>query len=175
MSLLEHNLTKAHLMTVLLPASGRSSLEREDGSTAPQDAKSVLLVLLVESEPAGQADNTSLDALALEPLGSIDSDGNLTTRANDGKVLVLLLDEDVTTTGGLFDGRTFQVGEVLAGKGEDGGSGLGGDGDVVGSGGFVTVGRTPESKVGGGTEVDESLDRLVRWAVLAETNGIVGS
>lgn len=108
-------------MTVLRPTSSRSRLEREDGSSAPQNTEPIFLVLLIESKPAGQADHASFDPLSREPLSSIDSDVDFTSGADDSEVFILLLNGDVTATGGLFDGRSFQVGQVLARKRENGG------------------------------------------------------
>ncbi len=49
------------------------------------------------------------------------------------------------------------------------------DGDEVGTGHLVTVGRAPEHEVGDGTESDGSLDRLVGGTVLTETDRVVGA
>lgn len=96
-------------MTVLLPASGRSSFKGENRGATPQNTEFVLLVLLVEGEPAGQTDDTGLDALRLEPLGSINGDSDFTTSANDSEVLILFFHENVATADGLFKGGALQI------------------------------------------------------------------
>ena len=62
----------------------------------------------------------------------------------------------------------------MARKGEDGRCGLRLKSDEVSGGSFVTVSRTPDVNVRSGTEVGESLDRLVGRSVFSKTNGIVG-
>lgn len=79
-------------MTVLLPTSGRSSFQRKNWGTAPQDTESVFLILLVKGEPARQADNTGLDAFCLEFLGGINRNIDFTTSADNSKGLILFLD-----------------------------------------------------------------------------------
>jgi hypothetical protein len=70
--------------------------------------------LLTEDLEARKRGNTSGDALLLEELSGLDSDGDLGTGGDDGDVGVLGLDEDVTTLVGLLDGGTGELGEVLA-------------------------------------------------------------
>lgn len=82
--------------------------------------------------------------------------------------------QDIPALYGLLESGALEVGQVLAGEGEDGGSGLGGDGPEVGGGGLVAVGGSPEGEVGDGAEVGAGFDRLVGGAVFAETDGVVG-
>lgn len=51
---------------------------------------------------------------------------------------------------------------------------LGEDGNEVRSGSLVTVGGSPEGQVGGGSQPSGSLDRLVGWSILTETDRVVG-
>jgi len=179
-------------MGVLLPSEGldaivsdtsvlntnethRESLDRQYGSTTPEHAQLVALLLPIEDRPRGEGDNPGLDSLPLEFRSSLEGNSDLTSTTNNCEVLTLHLVDDVSTLGCPLDRRSLEVREVLARKGEDGGSGLGFESDKVGSGGFVTVGRTPDVDVGSSTEVGESLDRLVGRTVFSKTDGIMGS
>jgi hypothetical protein len=171
----------------LSPAERGVSLNGNDGSAVGEDRKLVVVRLLTEDLEARKGGNTSGDALLLEELSGLDSDGDLGTGGDDGDVGVLGLDEDVTTLVGLLDGGTGELGKVLAGeatsaRGEsvqaegeaegeenarkDGGSVGGGKSHVVRGGGLVTVSGAPDVAVGEGAEVSDSLDRLVSRAVL---------
>ena len=118
-------------MAVLLPSDGltaasapissnysqithRKCLQRQNGCSAAQDAEPVLLILLVERQPAGQADNAGLDAPRLELVGGLQSNADLASGADDGEVLILLVMENITAAGSFLDGGTNQVGQVLA-------------------------------------------------------------
>lgn len=79
-------------MTVLLPTSGRSGLKGKNRGTTPQNTEPVVSVLLVESEPARQTDNTGLDTLCIELLGSFNRDVDFTSGADNSEGLILLLD-----------------------------------------------------------------------------------
>ena len=81
--------------------------------------------------------------------------------------------DDVSTLRRPLDRRSLEIWKVLARKGEDGRSGPRLESDKVGSGGFVTVGRTPDVDVWSSTEVGESFDRLVGRSVLSKADGIM--
>ena len=163
------------LVSVSLPAHGAHDLNRQRGDTVGQNAEAVLLRLSIENLKAGKRDNAGLDVVLLtEFLDGVNADADLGTGGDEGDVGTFLLVEDVSTLDGLVDGRTLELGKVLAGQGKDAGSVLGGEGDVVGSAGLVAIGRAPHHHVGQSTEVGEDLNRLVGRAVLTKTNGVVG-
>ena len=64
---------------------------------------------------------------------------------------------------------------VLSGVGHDGRSVLGLDGNEISGGSLVTVGRSPEGKVGGSSQPSGSLDRLMGRSVFSKTDRVVGS
>lgn len=163
------------LVGVPLPAHGAHDLNGQRGNTVGKDGEPVLLGLEVEDLEAGHRDDADLEVvLLLELLGGINADADLGTGGDKGDVGTLLLVKNVTTLGGLLDGRTLKLRKVLAGEGDDAGGVVGGESGVVAAAGLVTVGRAPDHAVGEGTEVGESLDRLVGRAVLTETDGVVG-
>lgn len=162
------------LVRVLLPAEGGHDLDGKGRDAVGDDGELVVLGLGVEDLSAGHGDNTSLEVLLLEGLDGLETDADLGTSGDEGDISLLVLKSDVTTLDGVLNGGALKLGKVLAGKGQDGGSVLGGEGDVVGSGGLVAVSRAPDHHVGQGTEVGKSLDRLVGGAVLTKTDGVVG-
>ena len=162
------------LVGVLLPSESGHDLDGKGGDTVGDDGELVVLGLGVEDLSAGHGDNTSLEVLLLEGLDGLETDADLRTSGDKGDVGLLVLQSDVTTLDGLLDGGALKLGKVLAGKGQDGGGVLGGEGDVVSGGGLVTVSRAPDHHVGQGTEVGKSLDRLVSGTVLTKTDGVVG-
>ena len=83
--------------------------------------------------------------------------------------------QDVSTARCSLDARAFEIRQVLTGEGQDRGRLARLQGDKVSGRGLVTVCWAPEMEVRYGTEVDGGFNRLVRRAVLAKTNGIVGS
>lgn len=161
-------------MSVAFPADGGHDLNGQGGDAVGKDRKAVLLGLEVEDLAARHGDDTSLDALLREELGGVDGNAHLGTGGDEGDVGTLNLVQDVATLAGLLDGRAVKLGKVLAGESNDAGGVLGGQGDVVGTAGLVTVGRAPDHAVRKGTEVSEGLNRLVGRAVLAQTDGVVG-
>jgi len=84
-----------------------------------------MFILLVEGQPTWQRNNAGLDTRRLELAGSLDSDGDLGSTADDGEVSLEFLMEDVSATDGLLNARALEVGEILAGEGKDRGSPLG--------------------------------------------------
>lgn len=58
-------------------------------------------------------------------------------------------------------------------EGKDGGGGGALESDEVSGRGFVTIGRTPEINVGGGTEMSGGFNRLMSGTIFTETNGIM--
>lgn len=155
--------------------SYRKSLQRQNGSTAPQNTQSVLLILLIEDQPTRQAYDPGLDSLCLEFPSRLDGDADLATTTDDGQILVRLFMHDIPASESALDGRAFEVGQVLSGKRQDRRSFGGMKGSVVRRGSLVTVGGTPESEVRDGTEVDSGFNRLMRRSVLTKTDGIVRS
>lgn len=163
------------LVAVLLPSESGHGLKRHGGNAVWDDAEPVVLVLDVEDLDARHRNDTASEVvLLLEDLDGLEGDGHLGTGGHDGHVGVLGIESDVTTLGGRLDGAALDLRQILAGESEDGRSRLGGERDVVGGTGLVTVGRTPHHAVGEGTEVSKSLDRLVGRSILTETDGVVG-
>lgn len=163
------------LVRVALPTHGGGRLDGQCRDAVGDDLQSVRLVLRIEDLEAGDGDNTGNDAvLLLQVLGGIDTDAHLGARGNDGDGSVRSLQDDVATLEGILDGGVLELGQVLAGEGEDGGGVLGGQGGVVGSAGLVAVSWTPDHAVGQGTEVRQGLDRLVGRTVLSQTDRVVG-
>lgn len=159
------------LVSVALPAHGAHDLNGQRGDTVGKDRQAVLLVLEVEGLEAGHGDNASLDVLLLlEVLGGVDGNGNLRTGRNQGDVSTLNLVQDVTTLGGLLDGRALELGKVLTRQSNDARGVLGSQADVVSTTGLVTVSRSPDHGVGESAEVSKSLNRLVSRTILSETN-----
>lgn len=171
------------------PSEGGVGLDGEDGVTGRKDAELVLLGLVVlksarvvacglstthEDLNARHRDDSDLESALSELLGSLDTKGDLGTSRDESQVGVLNILQNVTTLGSLLDGRVGELGQVLSGEGEDGGSVLGKDGDEVRGRGLVAVSRSPEGKVGGSSEPSGSLDRLVGRSVLTETDRVVG-
>jgi hypothetical protein len=163
-------------VSVTLPAHGGSGLDREDRDTVGEDLELVLLVLGIEDLEARDGDDTSNDVvLLLEVRGCLDGDADLRTGGDDGDGGVGGLDSDVGTLQGSLNAGVLKLRQVLTGKGQNAGRVLGGDSGIVGSASLIAVGRTPDHAVGEGTEVSQSLDRLVSRTVLTQTDGVVGS
>lgn len=163
------------LVGVAFPAHSGHDLNGQRGDAVGQNREAVLLALGVEDLEARHRDDTGVNiVLLLQVLGGINTDADLGTSGDESDIGVLDLVQDVTTLDGLLDRGTLKLRQVLTGEGEDGRSVLGGQGDVVGSGGLVAVGRAPDHVVGESTEVGEGLDRLVSRTVLTKTNGVVG-
>ena len=161
-------------VSVALPAHGGQSLDGQMGDTVGQNREAVLLALGVENLEAGHGDNTGLDALLGKLLDGIDSDGSLGASGDKSDLGTLNLLQDVTALGGLLNGSSLKLGQVLARQSDNAGSLLGGQSNVVSSAGLVTVSRAPNHAVGEGTEVSKSLNRLVSRTVLSKSNGVVG-
>lgn len=173
------------------PSHGDTSLDTEDGDAVGEDGETVLRVLLVKELPTGHTDET--DGLALEDglVEGLETDLDFTSGRNDDDLGLggddrgrrrgrgvrrglKGVEEDVGATGDEVDRGRGDLGKVLAGEGEDSGTGLLLDGDGVGTSGLVTVSRTEEKEVGGGSAEEELLDRLVSGTVLTETDTVVG-
>lgn len=163
-------------MRVLLPAEGRHDLDRQRGDAVGDNAEAVLLGLSIEDLNARHRDNTGLQVLVvLEELDGLQADADLGTSGDEGDVGLLVLKSDVTTLDGVLEGRVLELGQVLAGESENAGGLTAGESHVVGSRGLVAISRAPDHHVGQGTEVGKGLNRLVGRAVLAKTDGVVGS
>jgi hypothetical protein len=163
------------LVAVSLPAQGGHDLNGEGRNAIGEDGEAVLLRLGVKDLETGDGDNTGLDAVVVqEVLGSVNSDTNLGTSRDESDLSTLNLLQNVTTLDGLLEGRTLELRKVLARQSNDARGVLGGQGNVVGSASLVTVGRAPDHVVGEGTEVSQSLNRLVSRTVLTKSNGVVG-
>jgi hypothetical protein len=76
--------------------------------------------LLVENQPAWQANDPCLDTFRLELGSSFKGDADFTTGADNGQVFIDLLMQDVTTTNSPLDRGSFQVRKVLTREREDG-------------------------------------------------------
>jgi hypothetical protein len=161
---------------VALPTHGGAGLDGQHGDAVGEDLETVGLVLGIEDLEARNGHNTGSDTvLLLEICGSLDGDADLGTSGDNGDGSVGGVNSDVTTLQGALDSGELKLGQVLAGQGHDGRGVLGGQGRVVGSAGLVAVSGTPDHAVGEGTEVSQSLNRLVSGAVLTQTDGVVGS
>ena len=171
------------------PTEGRVGLDRQDRVAGWENAELVLGALAVltlathtkeaigethEDFLAWHGDDSDLEALLSELAGSLNTKRNLGTGGDKGQVGVLSILENVTTLGSLLDGRVGELGKVLSGEGENGRGVLGEDGNEVRGGSLVTVGRSPEGDVRGGSEPSSGLNRLVRGSVLTETDRVVG-
>jgi hypothetical protein len=164
------------LVRVALPTHSGAGLDGQHGNAIGQDLETVLLGLDIEDLEARDGHNTGSDTvLLLEVGGSLNGNADLRTSGDDGDGSVRGVDGDVTTLQGALNGGELKLGQVLAGESHDGRSVLGGDGGVVGSAGLIAVSGTPDHAVGEGTEVSQSLNRLVSGAVLTQTDGVVGS
>ena len=152
----------------------RERLDRQDGRTAAEHAKPVLGRLGVEDGPARQADDAGLDALRVERDGRLERDGHLGARGDDGKVLALHLGHDVAALERAVERRALEVRQVLAREREDGRRLRARERRVVRGRRLVPVRGAPEVEVRRRAEVDRGLDRLMRGAVLTETDGVVG-
>lgn len=163
-------------MRVLLPTKGGHDLDGHGWDTVWDDRQAVVLVLGIEDLNARHGDNTGGDALVvLEVLDGLKTERDLGTSGDEGNLGVLVLKSDVTTLDGLLEGGALELWKVLAGEGEDRWGLVAGKGNVVGSRGLVTISWAPDHHVWQSTEVSEGLDRLVGWAILTKTDGVVGS
>lgn len=164
------------LVGVALPTHGAESLDGENGDTVGENLEAVLLGLGIEDLEARNGHNTGSNTVLLLEVGSgLNGDADLGTSGDNGDGSVGGVNSDVTTVESVLEGRELKLGQVLTGQSHDGRSVLGGDGRVVSSGGLVTVSGAPDHAVGEGTEVSESLNRLVSGTILTQTDGVVGS
>lgn len=164
------------LVRVALPTHGAKSLDGQHGNAVREDLEAVFLGLGIEDLEARNGDDAGSDTVLLLEVGSsLDGDADLGTGGDDGDGSVGGVNSDVSTVESVLHGGELKLGQVLTGQSHDGRSVLGGDGGVVGSGGLVTVGGTPDHAIGEGTEVSQGLNRLVSGTVLTQTDGIVGS
>lgn len=163
------------LVRVAFPAHGGEGLNGQDGDTVGEDRESVFLALGIKDLEAGNGDNAGGDVvLLLEVGGSLDTDADLGTSGDEDDVGVGSGKDGVTTLQTVLDGGVLQLGQVLAGEGQNAGGVVGGQSRVVGSAGLVAVSRAPDHHVGQSTEVSQSLNGLVSRAVLTQTDGVVG-
>lgn len=162
------------LVGIPLPAHGAHDLNGQGWDAVGQDGQAVVLGLGIEHLEARDGDDTGLDALLLQLLDGVDADAHLGSGGHQGDLGTLDLVQDVATLGGPLDRGALELRQVLSGQSQDAGGVLGGEGNVVGGAGLVTVGRAPHHAVGQGTEVGQGLDRLVGRAVLTKTDRVVG-
>ena len=81
----------------------RESLDGQDGSTTPEHAQLVALLLPIEDRPRGEGDNPGLDTLRLEFRSSLKDDRDLASGTDDRQVLALFLVNNVSTLGRPLD------------------------------------------------------------------------
>jgi len=74
------------LVGVLVPSGSAVSLDGHDGGTVGQDRESVLLVLSVEDLETRSRDDSGLDTLLLQLLGSVVDEVDLGTSRDQGDV-----------------------------------------------------------------------------------------
>ena len=74
------------LVGVLVPSVSAVSLDGHDGGTVGQDRESVLLVLSVEDLETRSRDDSGLDTLLLQLLGSVVDEVDLGTSRDQGDV-----------------------------------------------------------------------------------------
>lgn len=92
---------------VFRPTRGSHDFNGHDWSTVWEDTQLVFLRLLVESVEVWQGDNLGLDTLGSQYWDGVNGKRDFGTGGNDDNVSVGLVDQSITTLGGLFDGRTF--------------------------------------------------------------------
>ena len=164
------------LVSIALPAHGGGGLNRQDRDVVREDLELVGLVLRVEDFEARNGDNADSEAvLLLEGGGGINTDVDLRAGGDEGEGGVGSLQHGVSTLQGTLNSGALKLRQVLTGKGQNAGGVLGGQRRVVSSAGFVAISRAPDHAVGQGTEVGQSLNRLVSRTVLTQTDGVVGS
>lgn len=91
------------LVRIAVPAKHVVGLDGEDGVARRKDRELVLLGLGLEHEPAGERDDSRLDAGLGEDLGGLDGDGNLGSGRDEGDVGVGLLVDDVSSLDTVLD------------------------------------------------------------------------
>jgi len=162
------------LVRVLLPSEGGHGLKGHGWDAILDDGHAVVLALGVKDLNTWHGDDTGVKTvLVLEDLDGIDGNTDLGTGGNNADVWLLVVNGNVTTLGGLLDGGSLELRQVLASEGEDGWGVLAGQSNVVHGRGLVTVSWTPDHHVWQSTVVSKSLDRLVSWTVLTKTDGVV--
>ena len=135
--------------------------------------------LALEDFPARHGDDANLLAFGFEFSASLARELELGTGTDEDAVAGFAgggaLD-DVRTLGGAFQRGTRKVRHDLAGEGQGGRGTLHGvlDGELVAAGGLVAVSRAHHVHARHGAEGRDVLNRLVRRAILTDTNGIVG-
>lgn len=151
------------------------SFNGQDRCAAPEDGQLILLGLAVEDRPARQGDDTDLEALIGQFLRRLQDDADFASSGDECEVLLLDLVNDVTALERVLERGVFEVGKVLTGETENRGGLLASESAVVSGRGLIAISGAPNIDVGGGTEVEDGLDRLVGRAVFTETNRVVSS
>lgn len=108
------------LVRVAVPAEHVVGLDGEDGVARRKDRELVLLGLGLEHEPAGERDDSRLDAGLGEDLGGLDSDGNLGSGRDEGDVGIGLLVDDVSSLDTVLDLEGVTSREESQSKREEG-------------------------------------------------------
>ena len=166
---------------VLGPAEGGTGFDG-DGLGAHGSRQDRVLVgggLALEGLPARHGDDANLLALGFEFGASLAREFKLGTGTDEDDVASLARGDtldDVRTLHGTFHGGTRKVRHDLAGKRQGGRGTVHGvlDRLLVATRGFVTVSRAAHVHTRHGAEGRDVLNRLVRRAILTDTNGIVG-
>ena len=164
-----------------LPAKGRAGFQRDLGHAGRQDRGAILGGLRLEEFPAWQADDAHADAFAGELLRRLVDDVQLAACADEhdlyavGRVLV----EDVAALERILRraqtvGRTVVGGQVLAREGQRGRAARVEQRSPPRLARFVGVTGPDDRHVGHGAQCGQVLDGLVRRAILAQTDAVVG-
>ena len=99
------------------PAVGSHDLDTQNRDAVWQDALLVVSGLVVEGVEVWQGHDTRWQASSGKLLGGVDSKGDLGTGGGQDQSGVLDVGQDVTTSGGLFNGGAFQLWDALSGQG----------------------------------------------------------
>ena len=164
----------------LLPAHRNPGFDGEaGGDVRGQDGVLIFGILLFEEFPTGEGDKADVDAFCHQGIPGFDDEADFGAGGHEDEFRVAFaqIREDVRAlvqTAGRGKHIPVEGGNVLAGEGEGGGAVAAQDGGFPGFGGFVGVGGAEGDEVGDGAEAGEVLNGLVRGAIFAEADAVVG-
>ena len=161
---------------VTRPAQRDPGLDRDRRHVVGQHARAVGVVLCVEELPRGQRHDPGRNAAGGERLGRGDRDGDLGAGGDDDRGGVIGVVHDVAAAGDALDrtlgGRGEHRGVLTAEDQRDRAGAV--DDDLPCRGDLVAVRGADDGQVGDQPQRHDVLDRLVRGAVLADADGVVG-
>eukprot|EP00968_Pinguiococcus_pyrenoidosus_P004601 scaffold301_cov243-Pinguiococcus_pyrenoidosus.AAC.106 len=164
-------------MGVLGPPVRASGLHRHDGHALLEDAELVLERLRIEEARAGHAHDTNAQAAVrrlAHGLGRLHAQADLRAAADEDDLWIVFGHHHVASLEHGLGAGAREVRHALAGERQDRGGGRGRQGGHVGTGHFVAVRGADHLHVGHGAAGLEHLHGLVRRAVLAEQDRVVG-